>query len=207
MNLSSRDMLRRLGAGETIAALCADTGISRAEFDGWWAGECAARVPPVDGRRASPVGARVEIVRDGWGIPHIFAQEDDDLFFGFGYAMAQDRLWQMDYLRRKALGRLSEILGAEALEQDRLMRTAGLNRIVAYETAHLPAETRRLLESFTRGVNALIADSGEQQGPHAEPEFGVGNRLPIEFALLDYAPEAWRLEDSIAIWAEFRWYG
>ena len=89
------------------------------------------------------------------------------------------------FLRRKALGRLSEILGAEALEQDRLMRTAGLNRIVAYETAHLPAETKGLLESFTRGVNALIEDSREQ--------------LPIEFALLDYEPEPFSVRDSIAI--------
>jgi penicillin amidase len=120
------------------------------------------------------------------------AQQDADLFFGYGYAMAQDRLWQMDYLRRKALGRLSEVFGAEMIEQDTIARTVGLNRIAAHEVDALPAETRRLLEAFTHGVNAVIAESGD--------------RLPVEFGLLDYAPEPWSDTDSIAIWAEFRYY-
>ncbi len=192
MNLSSLAILQRLGAGESIQSVRTDAGMTRAEFDAWWQAECMARVPATEGERRVAVSGPVEIVRDEWGIPHIFAQHDDDLFFGYGYAMAQDRLWQMDYLRRKALGRLSEILGLQALEQDVLVRTIGLNRIASREVEALPAETKRLLEAFTRGVNAAIADSRDH--------------LPIEFVLLDYVPEPWTPVDSIAIWGEFRYY-
>ena len=192
MKLSGQDILRRLGAGESIQSVCEAAGIARAEFDAWWAAECARRAPQRQSGRAVPVSADVTIVRNAWGIPHIFAQQDADLFFAYGYAMAQDRLWQMDYLRRKALGRLSEILGAETIELDTIARTVGLNRIAAHEAETLPTETGRLLEAFTRGVNALIAECSA--------------RLPIEFGLLDYAPEPWSTTDSIAIWAEFRYY-
>ena len=192
MNLSSSDMLKRLGAGESIESLCAVAGCTRAEFETWWRDECAARAPVMNGSRACAVGGSVEIVRDIWGIPHIFADNDEDLFVGYGYAMAQDRLWQMDYLRRRGLGRLSEVLGAEVLELDTIARTVGLNRIAAQEAQALPAETKRLLEAFARGVNAVIAESGD--------------RLPIEFALLDYQPEPWSPVDSLAVWGEFRYY-
>ena len=82
---------------------------------------------------------RVEIVRDEWGIPHIKAQRDVDLFFGFGYATAQDRLFQLDYLRLKARGQLSEVLGREALDSDRLYRTLDLHGIAKREAEGLPA--------------------------------------------------------------------
>jgi penicillin amidase len=134
----------------------------------------------------------VEIMRDAWGIPHIFAANDLDLFFGFGLAMGQDRLWQLDYLRRKALGRLAEILGAEAVDQDVISRTVGIRRIASAELKQLPPNTLELLEAFVKGINAAM--------PAAEEE------LPIEFALLDYAPEAWSALDTLAIWGEFRWY-
>ncbi len=192
MNLSPSEMLKRLGAGESIADICAAAGMTRDEFDAWWQAQCAARVPDVQRERVGSVRSSVEIVRDAHGIPHVFAQNDEDLFFGYGFAMAQDRLWQMDYLRRRGMGRLAEILGASALELDVLARTVGLNRIAAREVEALPVETKRLLDAFTRGVNAVIAESRDQ--------------LPIEFALLDYEPEAWSPLDCIAIWGEFRWY-
>lgn len=192
MKLSNREMLVRLGAGESIQSICSAANITRAEFDTWWQAECARRVPDTQRHVPASVRADVEVVRDTWGIPHIFAQNDDDLFYGYGYAMAQDRLWQMDYLRRKALGRLSEVFGVETVEQDTLARTIGLNRIAAREVEALPAETKHLVEAFTRGVNAVIAQSQDC--------------LPIEFALLDYAPEPWSPLDSIAIWGEFRYY-
>jgi len=106
--------------------------------------------------------------------------------------MAQDRLFQLDYLRRKASGRLAEILGAEALELDVLVRTVGIRRIAEAEWRSVPDETRRLLLSFTAGVNALVADCQE--------------RLPIEFDLLGYRPEEWSPVDCLAIEGEFRWY-
>jgi penicillin G amidase len=107
-------------------------------------------------------------------------------------AMAQDRLWQLDYYRRKATGRLAEILGAEALPQDILARTVGLNRIAAQEVTQLPAETLALLEAFAQGLNLVMEASR--------------NQLPIEFDLLGYAPDPWRPVDTVAIWGEFRWY-
>src|SRR5688572_93064 len=107
MSELSRQMLARLGMGESIESTCRAAGISRQEFDSQWQAAITARTPQVNGVKSAPVRGDVEIVRDEWGIPHIFASNDDDLYFGFGWAMAQDRLWQLDYLRRKALGRLA----------------------------------------------------------------------------------------------------
>ena len=183
-------MLRRLGAGESIADVRADAGLSPEGFDGWWSEQLASRLPVLDGEKSAE--ASVEILRDRWGIPHIYAEKDDDLFFGYGYAMGQDRLWQLDYLRRKAMGRLSEILGPSGLEADTIVRTVGINRVVDAEIGRLPGQTMSRLEAFSGGINAAMREASD--------------RLPIEFALLDYAPEPWSPADSVAIWAEFRWY-
>src|SRR5438045_309638 len=102
MQLSSTQLLARLGAGESIASVCSAAGISREEFQNWWKRETAARVPANSGTRSAAVKGSVRIERDDWGIPHVFAESNDDLFFGFGYATAQDRLFQLDYLRRRA---------------------------------------------------------------------------------------------------------
>ncbi|HVC97766.1 MAG TPA: penicillin acylase family protein [Pirellulales bacterium] len=192
MKLSGTEILKRLGAGEPIAQVAAAAGIERDEFDRWWKAEIAGRVPAADGKKRATVGAAVEITRDQWGIPHIKAQSDDDLFFGFGYAMAQDRLFQLDYLRRRAWGRLSEVFGPETFELDLLARTIGLARIAAGEWNKASGELRGLLNAFTAGVNALIADTTD--------------RPPIEFDLLDYRPEPWSPVDCLAIEGEFRWY-
>lgn len=193
MTLSSRDLLRRLGVGESIAAICKDTGWTRPQFDAWWHDECRRRLPTVEGTASSRGLARpVRICRDDWGVPHVEAHDDADLFFGFGYATAQDRLFQLDFQRRKALGRLAEILGPEAVEFDLLYRTIGLPRIAQAEWEALPQEVRKLLDSYTAGVNAYIS--------------AAADRLPIEFDLLDYRPEPWSPTDSLAIAGEFRWY-
>src|SRR5207248_6882028 len=112
--------------------------------------------------------------------------------FGFGYATAQDRLFQLDYLRRRALGRLAEVLGPEGVELDLVARTVGLGLIAEQEWEALPEETRELVASFSKGINALIENCGD--------------KLPIEFNLLGYRPEVWRPEDCLAIAGEFRWY-
>ena len=101
MDLLTKDTLRRLGAGETIDAVCRVAGISREEFLARWTRSAAARVPAASGSVKAAVGRRVEIERDKLGIPHVYAANDADLFVGFGYAMAQDRLFQLDWLRRK----------------------------------------------------------------------------------------------------------
>src|SRR4051812_26337916 len=98
-------MLRRLGAGEPIVRLCEAAGLSPEQFQAWWQAEIRSRVPDMAGSRAVPgVRRSARIERDSVGIPHVFADNDEDQFFGFGYAQAQDRLFQLDYLRRRGSG-------------------------------------------------------------------------------------------------------
>src|SRR4051794_2962946 len=102
MKLSSQEILHRLGKGESIVAVCEAAGLSRPSFDAWWREECRRRVPGSNGTRTvSGLERKVRIERDRSGIPHIHADSERDLFFGFGYAVAQDRLFQLDHLRRK----------------------------------------------------------------------------------------------------------
>ncbi len=187
------DCLRRLGAGEPIAALCREYGASRAEFDQWWRNECRRRVQATSGtvEVSGPCGP-VQIARDPRGVPHISADNDRDLFFGFGYAVAQDRLFQLDHIRRKAAGRLAEVLGPEAVESDRLFRTLDLAGLAEREWSRLPGETRELVAAYAAGVDAVISVSGDA--------------LPIEFDLLDDKPEPWRPIDCLLVLNEFRWY-
>ncbi len=207
MQLSTKELLNRLGAGESIEHICTSSGLSRNAFDAWWQAASRARVPSMAGVRRAGVKQKVSIDRDACGIPHIFADSDEDLFFGFGYAQAQDRLFQLDYLRRRGSGRLAEVLGPDGkeldllgripgfqsiLELDILARTVGIRRIAEAEWATLPVETRRLVEAFSRGVNAHMAE--------------IRANLPVEFDMLDYQPEPWAPIDCLTIEGEFRWY-
>ena len=192
MAIDSRRILHQLGRGESIDDVRTAAGLTDADFEAWWNQELQRRLAVIDGQASGPVGAAVEIQRDASGLPHIYAQNESDLFVGYGYAMAQDRLFQMDFLRRRALGRLAEILGPEAFDYDVLVRTVGLHRIAADETARLPAETASRYEAFATGVNAFIDECRDLP--------------PIEFDLLDYRPEPWRPLDSIALLGELRWY-
>lgn len=130
---------------------------------------------------------QAEVLRDRWGVPHIYAGTADDLFFCQGYVHAQDRLWQMDLQRRLGSGRLSEVFGEATLEVDRFFRVVGLNRAAEAEAETLDAETRGVLVSYAAGINAYI---DAHQG-----------RLPLEFGLLRFKPEPWRLVDSL-YWAK-----
>ena len=133
--------------------------------------------------RLAGVSAPVEILRDRYGIPHIFAQHDEDAVFALGYVHAQDRLWQMEMNRRIAAGRLAEILGPGALETDRFIRTLGVRRAAEANLRGFDAETRRLLDAYAAGVNAFLA----------------GNPvLPPEFWLTGARPEPWTPADSVA---------
>jgi penicillin amidase len=187
------DWLTRLGSGEPIARLCAGAGVGRAEFDAWWRAECRRRVPSMTGTRNLP-GLRgpVRIARDPRGVPHVSAGTDRDLFFGFGFAVAQDRLFQLDHIRRKAAGRLAEVIGPEVVESDRLFRTLDLAGLAEREWAGLPTEARDLVAAYAAGVDAVIAESRDN--------------LPIEFDLLGYRPEPWRPVDCLLVLNEFRWY-
>ncbi|MGH2398660.1 MAG: penicillin acylase family protein [bacterium] len=128
--------------------------------------------------------APVEVIRDRWGIPHIFARSEHDLFLAQGFVHAQDRLWQMEFNRRIASGRLSEMFGETTLETDRFLRTIGLRRAAAAEWDIQDPEARAAAEAYADGVNAFLAR--------------YRNRLPIEFRLLRIAPEAWTPIDTLS---------
>lgn len=132
--------------------------------------------------KISGIGASVEIVRDKNAVPHIFAKTDLDAFFSLGYVHAQDRMWQMDFNRRLGQGRLSEIVGYGALSSDKLMRTLGLYSAAKKAWSALDVATRDSIEAYTYGVNAWIAQK---------------KVLPIEFIILGYQPEPWKVEDSL----------
>jgi penicillin amidase len=145
-----------------------------------------ANLPQVDGSiSVLGLSAPVTIKRDAQGVPHIHAHSMDDLLFAQGYVTAQDRLWQMDMLRRHAAGRLAEILGRQMLEQDRLERTLQLRAAADRAFAALPADQKHWLEVYARGVNTSIADQHDH--------------LPIEFRLLGYTPGAWSPRDSLLV--------
>jgi len=135
--------------------------------------------------------APVEVVRDRWGVPHLFARNAHDLFFAQGFVHAQDRLWQMEFNRRVASGRLSEIFGEVTLETDRFLRTVGLRRAAEAEWAVQDADARAATEAYAAGVNAFLALSR--------------GRLPAEFTLLRFAPEPWTPVDSVAYGKLMAW--
>ena len=154
----------------------------------------AAQLPPSSLTLKATVERPVRIVRDATGTPHIYAQTARDLFLGYGFALAQDRLWQIDYYRRRALGRLAEVLGPSAVASDRRNRILGFGRLADQETPSLSAEAATALDGFSAGINAWIAQLAE-----------TGGQLPIEFEILEYAPEAWSPRDSIALMRAFFW--
>jgi penicillin amidase len=131
----------------------------------------------------------VTVLRDRWGVPHIFAQTQDDLFLAQGFVAAQDRLWQLEIWRRTGEGRLAEIVGPEAVERDRFARLLRYRGDLEAEYASYAPDTKRILEAFVRGVNAAIEASRD--------------RLPIEFQLAGVRPEPWTPEVCLNRMAAF----
>ncbi|PRX31921.1 penicillin amidase [Meinhardsimonia xiamenensis] len=135
------------------------------------------------------ITAPVEIVRDHAGVPHIFGATDRDVFFGLGFAHAQDRLWQMTMLRRTAQGRLSELFGERTLRVDELMRRLDLYRLSQAAVEHQDADTRAALEAYAAGVNAWLKEVNEGAKGRGAPEFFIFSN--------EIAP--WQPADSIAV--------
>ena len=137
----------------------------------------------------SGLTAPVEIVRDNANVPHIFGETDRDVFFGLGFAHAQDRMWQMIMLRRTAQGRLSEVFGAATLEIDKVLRRFDIYSLSVRSAEALDPATRGALEAYAAGVNARLDQINAQALGRGAPEM-----------LLFNAPMApWRPADSIAI--------
>ena len=145
-------------------------------------------LPQLDGSVAVPgISAKVRVVRDGQGVPTIEAASLEDLFFAQGYVTAQDRLWQMDALRRAAAGELAEVFGPDLLRMDRGQRILGLRTAVDGAEKNMTARDRNYFEAYARGVNAFL-----------ESHRG---RLSLEFRLLKYAPRPWTVTDSLLVGA------
>lgn len=145
-----------------------------------------ASLPDYDGVvRVRGLSAPIRILRDDHAIPHIIAKSRADALFGLGFAAAQDRMWQMEFVRRAMQGRVAEAVGQSGVASDVFVRTLGFYRLAERSIAHLRPETRRLLEAYAAGVNAYLQT---RQGP-----------LPVEFALAGVTPEPWRPADSIAV--------
>jgi acyl-homoserine lactone acylase PvdQ len=147
--------------------------------------EAARRLAQIDGTIQVPgLDSAVEVRRDRWGVPHIYARTEHDLFFAQGYVAAQDRLWQMEMWRRTAEGRLAEVLGARAVERDRLARLFRYRGSSDAEWAAYGPGAKAIVTAFVGGVNAYIAQ--------------VKDRPPIEFTMMGFAPEPWTTDVPLA---------
>jgi penicillin amidase len=131
------------------------------------------------------LGEQVRIITDRWGVPHIHAANEKDLFFACGYVHAKERMWQMELMRRAGQGRLSEIFGEDQLERDKYMRVMGLREASRRDLEKLSPDMRDILISYSQGINAWMATRK--------------NVWPPEFFLLRYRPEPWTPVDSLAI--------
>ncbi|HEX4934500.1 MAG TPA: penicillin acylase family protein, partial [Gemmatimonadaceae bacterium] len=119
----------------------------------------SASASPVREQQLRLAGLRepVEVRRDRWGVPHIYARNTADLFFAQGFVAAQDRIFQMEMWRRAGEGRLAEVLGPSAAERDRMARLFRYRGDMQREWAAYAPDTRAIVTAFVRGVNAYIA--------------------------------------------------
>lgn len=144
----------------------------------------SATLALIDGEIALPgLKDKVEVLRDQWGVPHIYAKNDDDLFLAQGFVAAQDRLFQIDLWRRIGIGETAEIAGKSGLDGDRFARLLRYRGDLEAEWKSYSPDTKRIATAFTRGINAYIDH--------------IGDRLPIEFQLLGTKPKKWRPEDIL----------
>ncbi len=150
--------------------------------------------PQLDGEiTLEGLDGAVDIYRDSYGVPQIFASTEHDLFFAQGYVHAQDRFWQMDFWRHQGAGRLSELLGDVMLDNDAFLRTLGWERVAREEVAQIDAASMAILEAYSAGVNAYLADH-------------KGTALSLEYAILPilnagYEPAPWTPLNSMT-WAK-----
>ncbi len=135
--------------------------------------------------------AKVEVYRDSFGIPHIYADNDEDLYQVIGYLTAQDRLWQMDLLRRVTTGRLSEIFGKDMIKTDMLMRALQIPEKSQKVISQSDPSVLKAFQAYAKGVNNYIKDNYE--------------KLPVEFTILGYKPDLWKVEHSFNLIGYIAW--
>ncbi len=178
--LSSRGLIK---TGFFVGAV--GVGAAAATTAALWHRLARRPLPQTSGRiKVGGIEGPVRVRRDRWGVPHVEAGSRPDLWLAQGFCHAQDRLWQMDFYRRVARGRVSEFAGPEGLKVDRLMRTLGFRRAAEAEVGRLDPEVLALLESFCAGVNAAA---------------GAARALPFEMQLLRLSFEPWSPLDVLTL--------
>lgn len=151
-----------------------------------------ASLPQYEGElTADSISGEVEVYRDSMAIPYILAGNEEDAAFALGYLHAQERMFQMDLVRRAGAGRLSEILGSDALIFDKMLRTVGIKKTSLRILKVLRPEVLKLLESYSAGVNQYLKDAK--------------GKYPVEFDVLDYDPYDWKPEDCVIISRMMAW--
>ena len=147
--------------------------------------ELKAALPQVTGVvNLQGLGASVEVHRDRYGIPHIRASSERDAFLAQGFTTAQDRLWHMDYDRRRGTGRWAEVVGASALDQDKLMRRFRLEASARADYQASEEQTREMMDAYARGVNAFVESA---------------TTLPVEYQITGVSPEPWQPWDGLVV--------
>ncbi len=162
------------------------------------AAEARAALSVTRGRLKLPgLQLPVKVLRDYWGVPHIYAENQHDLFFAQGFVAAQDRMFQMEIWKRSGQGRLAEVLGPAEVETDHFARLLRYRGDMDAEYASYAPDARQILEAFTAGINAFIAEASRP-----------GSRgLPLEFRLAGFRPEPWKPEDCLSRMAAFSMTG
>ena len=173
-------MLWCAGSLLTLVLLAAAAGVL------WLREAEKAALPVLDGDlHIAGLSAPVTVRRDAHGVPHIEAATQEDLFVAQGYVTAQDRLWQMDLLRRNANGELAEVMGSSMAAHDRMQRVLQIRRTAERVYANLAAEDRARFDAYARGVNLFMEQHRDSP--------------PAEFRLLHYRPQPWSGADSVSI--------
>ncbi|EZH66186.1 beta-lactam antibiotic acylase [Bacillaceae bacterium JMAK1] len=173
---------RYIGIGFVIVILLLVTIVA------WGWTQIGAGVPTTQGQyEIDGINSEVNIYRDDYGVPHIEADTEYDLYFAQGFVTAQDRMFQMDLSRRQASGMLSEVIGESALDADRYFRTFGLRRAAEASYPEYGEGAQQALYAYADGVNAYLSQMNES------------GDIPVEFRLLGYSPEPWEPLDSLTI--------
>jgi penicillin G amidase len=179
-----RNLFRGLGIILVLAIFASVVGVATARRS----------FPQVDGEiHLAGLDGDVNIYRDGYGIPHIYATTLHDLFYAQGYVHAQDRFWQMDFWRHIGAGRLSEMFGNSQVETDSFLRTLGWRQVAEQELASYDAESLFILQAYADGVNAYLAD---HRGTAISLEYGV-----LKLLTPGYQPEPWTPVNTLT-WAK-----
>ena len=148
----------------------------------------SAHLPRTTGKvHIRGLAAAAEVYRDAWGIPHARAASETDAFFVQGFVTAQDRLWQMEFDRRRGSGRWAEVVGESALEQDIMMRRFRLADSARADYGAVNRRTRDLMDAYAAGVNAWIATADDEYS------------LPIEYSIAGLNPEPWQPWDGLVV--------